>query len=604
MMPEGPEVRTLVDQLQGGVGRRLLDVKFLSGRYLNGEKPVGFADFAATMTPNDNPTTTDSNDESIPNPEVDMILSWQAKGKFIYIILDDGSKRPSDATDFQRSIWITLGMTGKFVSEGIHAEKPERGRWYLEVQDIATQKANRLNYHDMRNFGTMKLCLSKVQLEKKLDSLGPDILEPSSTEETFLEVVAKKNPEMNVSKFLMNQANICGVGNYILADGLYRASIDPFASLKELSEPQQRLLFRELQSIGLESYAAQGMTRKNGGVYANVDGSKGQFEIQLQCYGRKFCPKGEPIIRDTSGPHGRTIWYTKDQLFMPLEERYQSTTESKPSQPKKTKSTLSTSKASVKAPAAGTQQDNGWNIWESPPEATSSNTAILVSSLSESGWKQVVTDEMENNESFRGLADFLRDEAASGQTIYPLHNDVFSALNLCPLEKVKVVVVGQDPYHGPGQGHGLSFSVRKGVPPPPSLKNIFNEAIEDVGIHPPAHGNLEHWAEQGVLMLNSVMTVRRGDANSHSKKGWEQFTDFIIQHLNAEKEGLVFLLYGNPAQKKANSVDDSKHVLIRTSHPSPLGARKTAAPFIGSRCFSRCNKALEEQGKDPIDWNV
>ena len=344
------------------------------------------------------------------------------------------------------------------------------------------------------------------------------------------------------------------------------------------------------------------MTRQKGGVYANVDGSKGQFEMQLQCYGREFCPKGNPVIKDTAGPHGRTIWYTKEQLFMPLHDRYQSTASSSPqAQPK---AIPRTDRAANPTRPTGTQQNDGWNIWGSPLDATSNRAAILLSSLSEPGWKQLVSEEMQDNDSFRDLAEFLQHEVASGETVFPPHNDLFSALNLCPLDEVKVVVVGQDPYHGPGQGHGLAFSVKQGVPPPPSLKNIFKEAMEDVGINAPPHGNLEHWAKQGVLLLNSVLTVRQGDANSHAGKGWEQFTDFIIQHLNSEKEGLVFLLFGNPAQKKASSVDDSKHILIRTSHPSPLGARKTASPFLGSKCFSRCNEALEERGKDPIDWSV
>ena len=163
---------------------------------------------------------------------------------------------------------------------------------------------------------------------------------------------------------------------------------------------------------------------------------------------------------------------------------------------------------------------------------------------------------------------------------------------------------GQDPYHGPGQGHGMAFSVRKGVPPPPSLKNIFREAVEDIGIDVPGHGNLQHWAKQGVLLLNSVLTVRRGEANSHKDKGWELFTDSVIQALNDQAESVVFLLWGNPAQQKASSVDSTKHIVIKTSHPSPLVATKTKTPFIGSRCFSRVNAELVRMKKEPIDWNV
>ena len=198
----------------------------------------------------------------------------------------------------------------------------------------------------------------------------------------------------------------------------------------------------------------------------------------------------------------------------------------------------------------------------------------------------------------------IRSDANTGATIYPPPQDIFSAFNLCTLEKVKVVIVGQDPYHGIGQGHGLAFSVRKDVPNPPSLRNIFKEAMSDVGIDDPKNtGNLEGWAKQGVLLLNTVLTVRRGEANSHAKWGWEQFTDEVIKTINEKNESFVFLLWGSPAHKKAKKVDESKHTVIRTSHPSPLGATKTASPFLSSKCFSRANKALIAYGKEPIDWN-
>ena len=202
------------------------------------------------------------------------------------------------------------------------------------------------------------------------------------------------------------------------------------------------------------------------------------------------------------------------------------------------------------------------------------------------------------------MEQFLENERSSGATIYPPQTDIFAALNLCPFDKVKVVICGQDPYHGPGQGHGLAFSVRLGVPPPPSLKNIFREVVDDVEIPPPAHGNLYKWAKQGVLLLNTVMTVRRGEANSHKQQGWEEFTDSVIRAIDEQNDGVVFLLWGNPAQQKAKGIDESKNVVIRTSHPSPLGATKTKSPFLRSRCFSRANQALEEMGKDPVDWTV
>lgn len=201
--------------------------------------------------------------------------------------------------------------------------------------------------------------------------------------------------------------------------------------------------------------------------------------------------------------------------------------------------------------------------------------------------------------------------------MYPPPEDTFSSLNYVPLGKVRIVIVGQDPYHQPNQGHGLAFSVRKGVQIPPSLRNIFKELTNDkrVDTFPskkPSHGYLERWALQGVLMLNNVLTVRKGEANSHAKKGWEEFTDEIIRVLdrNSQREGmkgLVFLLWGKPASSKAQSIiskSRGNHTVICTSHPSPLGATKTKSPFLGSACFSRANDALIEREMDPIDWNI
>mmetsp|Transcript_9876 Transcript_9876/g.12223 ORF Transcript_9876/g.12223 Transcript_9876/m.12223 type:complete len:317 (-) Transcript_9876:130-1080(-) len=213
-----------------------------------------------------------------------------------------------------------------------------------------------------------------------------------------------------------------------------------------------------------------------------------------------------------------------------------------------------------------------------------------------------------SSSQFASLAKFVSSERSS-KTVYPPAEDTFSALNLTPLRDVKVVVVGQDPYHGPGQGHGLAFSVRKSVPPPPSLKNIYKELANDAGLTRPfvlpKHGFLERWARQGVVLLNATLTVRRGEANSHAKKGWEGFTDEIIRVLDRRHDKLVFLLWGKPASKKALTViNRSKHVVICTSHPSPLGASKTSSPFLGSRCFSKANEALKGMGKGEIDWNV
>jgi uracil-DNA glycosylase len=390
---------------------------------------------------------------------------------------------------------------------------------------------------------------------------------------------------------------LSGVGNYILAEGLYRASIDPFASLSEISEAQHRALFHQLQAVALESYAAQGMTRRSGGVYAAPNGTKGQFEVQLQCYGRQVCARGNPVIQETAGPHGRTIWYTEEQLFKPVEERLS------PSH-----SAAGPASRTRKAPEDNNVafgKDGGWGkLLAANSDLNSANVEVLLSSLSQLCWKGILAEEMKQMDNYKPLYDFLAQEIRDKQPIYPPHKDLFSALNLCPLDEVKVVIVGQDPYFKEGQAHGLAFSVRKGVTPPPSLKNILKEAMDDVAIDPPAHGNLEHWARQGVLLLNTVLTVRGGTANSHAQRGWEQLTSFIIQHLSTQKEGLIFLLFGNPAHLKASCVDDTRHSLIRTSHPSPLGARKTVSPFLGSGCFSRCNRILMDQDSDPIDWNL
>lgn len=215
--------------------------------------------------------------------------------------------------------------------------------------------------------------------------------------------------------------------------------------------------------------------------------------------------------------------------------------------------------------------------------------------------------------SFARLSKFITLERNDPKkTIYPPPEDTFSCLNSTPLDKVKVVIVGQDPYHGPGQGHGLCFSVRKGIAIPPSLRNIYKELLNDPEVPSfekiPTHGHLQDWAMQGVLLLNAVLTVRKGEANSHARKGWEAYTDEVIKVLDrvhGKKNGLVFLLWGKPASKKAECIfSNKKHAVICSSHPSPLGATKTNKPFLGSRCFSRANKALLERGLDPIDWNV
>jgi uracil-DNA glycosylase len=197
------------------------------------------------------------------------------------------------------------------------------------------------------------------------------------------------------------------------------------------------------------------------------------------------------------------------------------------------------------------------------------------------------------------LEAFLLGEKAAGKQIFPDSEEWFRALELTPLEKVRVVILGQDPYHGPGQAHGLCFSVQPGVRPPPSLVNIYKELQTDLGISRPHHGFLEHWATQGVLLLNSVLTVEMTKAASHRGKGWEKFTDAVIRLVNAKADPVVFMLWGNYAQKKADFVDSGRHLVLKAAHPSPLSAH---SGFLGCRHFSQCNAFLEGKGLAPIDW--
>lgn len=185
--------------------------------------------------------------------------------------------------------------------------------------------------------------------------------------------------------------------------------------------------------------------------------------------------------------------------------------------------------------------------------------------------------------------------------VYPAHDEVFAALHLTPFETVEVVILGQDPYHGPGQAHGLCFSVRPGVSQPPSLRNILKELQTDLGIGPAAHGCLEAWARRGVLLLNTTLTVRGGQAASHQGKGWEVFTDEVIRAVSAKPERVVFILWGASARKKKGLIDTTRHATIESAHPSPLSAHNG---FFGSRPFSRANQALEAAGRDPIDWRL
>ncbi|MBQ3607144.1 MAG: uracil-DNA glycosylase [Bacteroidales bacterium] len=215
----------------------------------------------------------------------------------------------------------------------------------------------------------------------------------------------------------------------------------------------------------------------------------------------------------------------------------------------------------------------------------------------EQSWKNALADEF-GKPYFESLVRFLHKEKAEGQKIFPPGGQIFRAFELTPLDKLKVVILGQDPYHGYGQAHGLSFSVPEGVPAPPSLKNIFKEIETDLGIHMSGYPNLEKWARQGVLLLNAVLTVRAGAAASHSKIGWEEFTDAVIRHISDNCEGVVVLLWGNFARSKSVLIDRSKHHVLEAAHPSPLAR----GAFFGCRHFSQTNTLLRAQGKAPIDW--
>ena len=217
----------------------------------------------------------------------------------------------------------------------------------------------------------------------------------------------------------------------------------------------------------------------------------------------------------------------------------------------------------------------------------------------EQSWKDALADEF-GKPYFVSLVRFLHEEKAAGKRIFPPGNQIFRAFDLTPLDKVKVVILGQDPYHGAGQAHGLSFSVPDGVPAPPSLKNIFKEIETDLGIRMSGYPNLEKWARQGVLMLNAVLTVRSGEAASHSKAGWEQFTDAVIKCISDRSEGVVFLLWGSFARSKRELVDASRHYVLEAAHPSPLAR----GAFFGCRHLSRTNQILSSQGKEPIDWQL
>jgi uracil-DNA glycosylase len=220
----------------------------------------------------------------------------------------------------------------------------------------------------------------------------------------------------------------------------------------------------------------------------------------------------------------------------------------------------------------------------------------------EAGWKTHLSEEFEKP-YMRDLREFLRGELTSRKKIYPKGSEYFNAFNSTPFDKVNVVILGQDPYHGPNQAHGLCFSVPHGIGTPPSLVNIFKEIRADLGLSAEdfAHGNLKSWADQGVLLLNSVLTVEDGRAASHQGKGWEAFTDRAISELNSKRDAIVFMLWGAYAHRKGEVIDDKKHLVLRAPHPSPLSAHRG---FLGCRHFSQANEYLARHGKKPIDWRL
>ena len=218
----------------------------------------------------------------------------------------------------------------------------------------------------------------------------------------------------------------------------------------------------------------------------------------------------------------------------------------------------------------------------------------------EESWKRILKDEFEK-EYFKGLIQFIKTEKAAGKIIYPPGSLIFQAFDKTPFEKVKVVILGQDPYHNPGQANGLSFSVPDGIRKPPSLVNIFKELKNDLGLEIPESGNLERWTEQGILLLNASLSVRQGEPGSHGRAGWVHFTDEVIKKISDEKRNVVFLLWGSFAQAKESLIDQSKHFILKAPHPSPLSAHRG---FLGCKHFSKTNELLMQEGIQPVDWKL
>lgn len=218
----------------------------------------------------------------------------------------------------------------------------------------------------------------------------------------------------------------------------------------------------------------------------------------------------------------------------------------------------------------------------------------------EAKWKEILEDEIKKK-YFINLWTFIESELKAKQVLYPPMSEVYSAFNLCPFDKVKVVILGQDPYHGPGQAHGLAFSVQKGIPQPPSLKNMIKLAVKDVQIKNPSHGSLISWAKQGVFLVNTVLTVRHKSANSHKERGWERFTGEAVRAIAEKKKNVVFMLWGKPAEKKAKFVNPKDHLVLTAAHPSPLSSYRG---YFDCAHYSKANEYLVKHGLEPIDWNL
>ncbi len=238
---------------------------------------------------------------------------------------------------------------------------------------------------------------------------------------------------------------------------------------------------------------------------------------------------------------------------------------------------------------------------DQPQKSEAEKQAILARVQMPEDWKLALADEL-TSQNMDNLREFLKQEYGSGKSIYPKASQMFNAFNLTPLSNVKVVILGQDPYHGPGQAMGLSFSVPKMIPMPPSLRNIVKEMADDIGTVPPKHGDLTHWAQQGVLLLNASLTVEEGMAGSHQGKGWEQFTDAVIDVVNKQTSNTVFILWGSKAKLKGKFIDTEKHLILSAVHPSPLAANRGG--FFGSKPFSKANEYLVQHGKKAIDWQL